>query len=273
MVVVSSYLGQLGRLVKVKCPSNQSTERSERYTFSRTLEGRVKAQLSPLSRRSWTVDVSTATPSDMGALMAFVLGEWGDGPFVWVAEGAAVTNMLTPEVGACGPAAVVSSTVSMAGPLQLPDGSWAGRSLSNPAPSPTLRFGPDTTPVIPGGKVTASAFVVGAGSKVGVQFRNASGAVLSQFTSAQTGVAGGTTRLAVTATAPATAASCTVYATGTTLAARPALTWTEQVMEWGEGQGCTKAVITAPSQRLVLALADPLYGRYSDVSFTIQEVG
>lgn len=271
---MSSYLGQLGRLVKLKCPASQSIDTAERYSYSQTLEGRVKAQVRPLSRRSWGVNVSTATPAEVGTLMAFAQGEWGNGPFVWVAEGAAVTNMLTPAVASCGPAAAsYSAGASVVGPLALPDGSWAGRSLLNSTPSSALYFGPPTVPVIPGRLVTASAYLVGAGAKCGVQFYTAAGVYISSASSAQAGVAGVATRLFITATVPATAASCIVYGTLSTQGARPALTWTPQVMEWGEGQGCDKALISPPSRSLVLALDDPRGGRYTDASFTVQEVG
>lgn len=270
---MSSFLGQLGRLVKLKCPSGQATERSERYSFTRTVEGRVKAQVKPLSRRSWQVDITTATPSDIGTLMSFTLGEWGNGPFVWVAEGAAVTNMLTPDVASCGPKAVQAGAVTIGGPLLLPDGSWAPRSLLNSTPASSLFFGPSTVPVIPGRAVTGSAFVMGTLALVGVQFYDAAGVAISSIPSSGLGVADVSTRVSVTATPPANAASCRVYTTRATQAALPALTWTPQVMEWGAGQGCDRAVISAPNQSLVLALDHPTYGRYTDVSFTIREVG
>lgn len=270
---MSSYLGTLGRLVKIECPASQNIDTSERYSYSRTLEGRVKAQVMPLARRSWDVNVNAATPSDVGTLMAFTHGEWGNGPFVWVAEGAAVTNMLTPAVASCGPEAVRAAAVTVVGPLLLPDGSWAGRSLANATPGSWLMFGPSTVPVIPGARVTASAYLLGAGAKVGVQFLNAAGSPITQFTSTASGVAGVATRLSVTATVPALAVSCVVYGANASQGVRPALTWTPQLMEWGDGQGCDKALISAPRRNLVLALDDPRGGRYTDASFTVQEVG
>ncbi len=270
---MGAWIGTLGRLVELEGVSAQQIEYWDGRTFQRTLEGRVVVQAKAKRNREWRISVGVGTPAALANIQALQDGEYGRGPFVFVPPLAQVTNMLMPDVSTCGPTAVVGSAASMAGPLRLPDGSWAGRSLSNPAPSPTLWFGQNTTPVIPGSKVTASAYVVGAGSKVGVQFRNGAGDAVGQSVSPQSGIAGVVTRLAVTATVPATAVSCVVYATDATLAARPAITWTDELFDWGIGAGCTKAIPHGFSTDLILALREKNYGRYSSIGFNVTEVG
>lgn len=270
---MSAFLGALGRLVPIYSNPSMKVSGVPARSFQTTLEGRVKAQVRPVGRREWALSAAYALPGEVGALLGFVSGEWGFGPFVWVPPTAPAINMLTPDVASCGPDVVVDAAVSVVGPLLLPDGVWAGRSLLNSAPSSPLRFGPGTTPVIPGGKVTASAYVVGVGSKVSVQFLNSVGGTVSQFVSSFAGVAGSATRISVTATVPATAVACTVYATNTTQAARPALTWTDYMHEWGPGECCPKAIVEAVEINALTGSTDLGGRRDSDLSFTIREVG
>lgn len=272
---MSVYLGTLGRLVELKCPSSQSLSEADRFSFGRTLEGRVKAQATPLARRQWGVSVATATPQEVGALAGFASGEWGYGPFVWVSTDAPVTNMLTPDAGSCAPGAYVlgsGTAVTAAGPMLTPDG-WAGRSYIKSTVN-SLFFGVDRVPVLPGEKVTASAYVLGAGAAAAVVFYDAANSVVSSTVSTVTATAGTVVRSHITQTAPANAVSCRPYVNAaTTQTTRPALTWTSQLFEWADGQGCPKAVISGLSRDLVLALREPSYGRYADASFTITEVG
>lgn len=270
---MSAYLGTPGRLIELKCPTDQSIPDDDVYTFERTLEGRVKAQARPLSRRQWSVKVDTATPREVGALAAFAAGEWGRGPFIWVSADAPVTNLLTPEQSLCDPSTLYTAGVTATGPLNLGADGWAGRSFTNPAPSTTFYFGNQGAPVLPGQKVTASAYLVGAGAAVQIRWADASGAFISFSTSAAGGVAGTAKRLSVTAAPPANAALAQVQAVNAAQGARPALTWTDQVFEWADGQGCAKAVLSGLNRDLVLALRESLYGRYADASFTITEVG
>lgn len=270
---MGTYLGTPGKLIQLRRVRTQDVEYWDGRTFQRTLEGRLKAQTKGTRNRAWTVSFAMATPSDLANIQALQDGEFGRGPFVFIPAGASTTNLLDPDVSTCGPAAVVSPTVSTAGPLQLPDENWAGRTLSNSSPTSTLRFGPDTTPVIPGSKVTASAYLVGAGAKVGVQFLDTSGSAIAQSLSTASGVSGKATRLATTVTVPAGAVVCTVYATATILAARPALTWTDSLFDWGIGAGCSKAMIHGFSGGLSKVLGKPNAASLSTLSFTVQEVG
>lgn len=271
---MSVYLGSLGRLVELRCPSSQAVGVDDGTTFEMTLEGVVQAQVRPVRvRRSWGLGVGAGTPADIANILAFSAGEFGNGPFVWVSADAPVTNLLTPDVSVCGESAVVGATVAQGGPLNLPGGGVAGRSLLNSNTAQNMYFGSAIVPVIPGQPVTGSAYVVGAGSKVGLNFHDAAGAYITNALSTGTGTAGATTRLSVTATAPANAASCVPFGQSTTQGARPAVTWTTQVFDWQPGEGCTKAILSGLSRDLVLALRDPSSGRYSNLSCTITELG
>lgn len=270
---MSAYLGTLGRLIPIYSNPSMKVSGIPARSFQTTLEGRVKVQVKSVARRSWDLSAAYASPSEVAALMDFAMGAWGNGPFVWVPPTAPSINLLSPEVASCGPAASVSVAVSVVGPLLLADGSWAGRSLANSAPASAMYFGPANVPVVSGSNVTASAYLVGAGSKCGVQFYTAAGGFISSAVSAASGMTGTAIRLSVTATVPATAATCVVYGATSTAGARPALTWTDQVNEWGPGEGCDKAIVEAVD-RTALTGHTALNGRRdSDISFTIREVG
>lgn len=273
---MSVYIGTLGRLVELPYVTASSITPAERYTFTETLEGRVKAQVRTVGRRVWSLSASRYLAQAQGALMSFINGEWGNGPFVWVSSDAPVTNMLTPEVARCGPQAVFSSTVSRSGPMALDDGQWSGSSLTTSDPTGTLWVGASKapTPVIPGVPVTASAYVVGGGAKVRLHWYRADGTLLpGTATSIGSGVAGSPRRLHVTATPPVGTVSCTMSTTRAPQIARPAVTWTDTLFDWADGRGCLSAVIHGVSKDVQSAHRDPNGFRAADMSFTITEVG
>lgn len=270
---MNAYLGQLGRLVPIYSNPSMEVSGIPARTFQTTLEGRVKAQVRPVGRRSWTLSAAYASPGEVAALLDFATGVWGNGPFAWVPPTAPAINMLAPDVASCGLEAIRTSNASMAGPLLLPDGSWAGRSLLNSDTSELMFFGPGTIPVVAGGTVTASAYVVGAGAKCAVQFRDSAGEFVSSKYSTQSGVAGSSIRLSVTAEVPPNAVSCAVFGANTIRGARPALTWTDHANEWGPGEGCSKAIVEAVSREALTGSTDVRGRRDSNISFTIREVG
>lgn len=270
---MSIYLGNLGRLVELKGPSSQSVSVDDGFSLETTLEGRVKAQARTARPRQWSVDIGAATPADIANLLAFAGGEWGNGPFVWVSVDAPVTNLLTPAIASCGREALYSATTSVGGPMALGDGTFSGRSLLADSATAWSFVGESRVPVIPGQKVTGSMTVIGAGAVVRLTWYGADGLTISHAESSVTGVAGSPRRIHVTGTPPVGAVSCLLATRGALQAARPAITWTDTLFDWHPGEGCPKAVIHGLSRQVILALRDPSYGRYSNASFTITEVG
>lgn len=269
---MSAYLGKLGQLIPIYSNPSMGVSGIPARSFQTTLEGRVKAQVKPVGRRVWELSAAYASPGELAALMGFVNGEWGNGPFVWVPPTAPAINLLAPGVASCGADAVMVPAVTVVGPLLCGD-DWAGRSLANSAPASPMPFGPATIPIIPGKPVTGSAWVVGVGAKVRLDWKNAAGGTISSVASTGSGIAGTATRLSVTGTPPVGAVSCSLYGTATTQAARPAVTWTDHANEWGSGEGCAKAIVEAVD-RTALTGSDLLSGRRdSNLSFTIREVG
>ena len=267
------YLGSFGRMIGIKCPSSQSVQTADRHTFDQTLEGRVKAQARPRGRRTWSLQTSEATtPEQHTALSAFAEGYWGNGPFWFFSADAVVTNMLPPDNSRC---AVLPShaspSISIAGPVQLPGGAWAPKSFRSINPAANMWHSEiQGLPVTPGQTVTVSAYAQGEGCRVYAFFTDATGAEVSRTPSPSVGVPSELRRLSATAVVPAGAVAVGLYSIGTTRGAAPAVTLTDTVQPWSDGQGCSKAVVSSFSRDQTLAVV----GRtYSNVSFTVTEVG
>lgn len=267
------YLGQLGRMIGVKCPASQQVQYEDRYTFKATLGGVKKGQVKPRAPRTWSLQTSDATtPPDIAALMQFASGAWGNGPFWFVSADAPFTNLLTPAGAELAPGEYVLTsglTVTEGAPLLTPDG-WASRSIIK-STNNGLFLGKDMLPVLPGMPLTAAAYVRGAGGCVQITWYDSAGSVISTAYSAVTPGATGVVRSWMTRTPPSNAVSCRV---GTNSAAAqvawPTLTWTDKLMPYSDGQGCPKAVVHAPSRSLVLTGPDRTY---SNLSYTVTEVG
>lgn len=272
---MSIFLGQLGRLVELKCPADQQVAAEDRFTFQTTLEGRVKSQARPVGRRSWSLSTSDATtPAEQAGLLSFAGGEWGPGPFVFVSADAPVTNMLSPAASLCDPLEVPigRALITATPPMQLPDGSWAGRSILKA--TGRLYIGAEATPVLPGREVTVSAVVKGVGAAVIINWRDIAGNSIASTASKVEATGSSPVRSWITAAPPENATSCRIAVNdATTQACHPAITWTGEPFDWAAGEGCPKSVIHSMSKNLTLASADPRGGRYASLSFTVTEVG
>lgn len=264
------YLGSLGRLIEIQCPTSLQDSRSGGFAFSTTLEGNVKAQVLPGGRRVWDVGLGQlTTPQDLQSLEQFSHGVWGPGPFVFVSADAPVTNMLTPGAASCDPVAGMRSTDRPDGPLFTPDG-WAARSIRSTDTSQVLWFGEKHTPVFEGQPVTASAYVLGDNARVRIYWYDAAGSQLSTSTSSVSATASGVVRSWVTATPPVGAVSCRVRGVSTVQGAWPAITWTDQLMPRSSGQGCDRAVVHSVTKEVVRATDTQ---QFYSAGFTVTEVG
>jgi len=112
--------------------------------------------------------------------------------------------------------------------------------------------------------------VRGTGSRVRIYwYDDTFGTPISSTTGVNVG-GDGWVRLHVTGTPPANAVGCRMIALNSERATRPAVTWTDTLQPWGEGQGCPRAVVHGYSRDLTLT---GLQGTYSGLSYTVTEVG
>lgn len=261
------YLGSLGRMIGIKCPASQRVDAESRYNFKRTIEGKRKAEIVPGGRRTWDVQTSDATsPAESATLQEFANGSWGRGPFWFLSADALTTNILPPITS------VFGSFVD-GGPLPLEGGGWApiGMRLAGGGAG-VIQFvaSSQDPPVIPGRTVTASAYVLGSAAYVTVQFFTAAGTLLTSLSSAPVSAASVARRVSVSAEVPFNAATARVTARDATTAARPAVTWTDSVQPYGDGQGCPKAVVHAVTRDVRLTVPG---ATYLNLGFTVTEVG
>lgn len=265
------YLGTLGRMVGIKCPSSQSVEPAPRYAFDQTIEGKIKARVRPIGRRTWSLGTSGATsPNEHSLLSQFAIGAWGTGPFWFLSADSLITNIMMPDESLCTPVHT-DSLVSAGGPVKLSTDAWAGSSYqsADPAVAPLL-LSRTAVPVTQGKKVTGSAWVRGTGAYVRLHWYGEGDAYLGLSIGNATSTPSVMTRVHVTGTPPAGAVSCRLLSSSALQVAQPAITWTDTLAEWGAGEGCSKAVVSTFSRDQVLAVQG---NSFSNVSFTVTEVG
>lgn len=267
------YLGTLGRMIPIYTTPSAQLETEERYSLSTTLEGRRKAQVKANGPRTWSLNAQFADPIEQGALAQFANGAWGRGPFRFLPADSMAVNLLAPKVSVCESTENPSGLVADGGPV-LAGGVWFARSYLNPS-SVAVFFGKDyesgAVPVVAGQRVTGSVHVTGVGARAQLTFYDAAGVSLGSSLGSPVGTASGWVRSWVSVLPPAGAVSARIFATSSTVrAAGPAITWSDSLLPWGDGLGCVKSVVSGSSRD---ALVSGLNGTFSNLSFTVSEVG
>lgn len=260
------YIGSLGRMIKLPYVGSQQLQQEERYTFKKTVEGKNSAQRVPRGHRSWALTADHFRSNESATLQEFADGSWGRGPFWFLSADALTTNALPP-------ISSVFGSYADGGPLALEGGAWAPFSLKPSAGGAgVIQFVATSQdpPVVHGRKVTASAYVLGSAAYVTVQFFTVGGSLLGSVSSASVSASTIARRVSVTADVPLNAATARVTARDATSAARPAITWTDSVQPYGDGQGCAKAVVHAVTRDVRLAMPG---ATYLNMGFTVTEVG
>lgn len=263
---MTSYIGPVGSLIPVKCPSSLGVSGGRDVSFTRTL-GRQKAFMGKVASRTWDAALSDATtPGQLAGLRW--LADYGTAPFVWFGPDAVMRNMLDPAVGG-----LVGGTHSgLEGPMvEVEPDVWVKSAVPNGVSSVALPYRSgslDPVPVMPGRPVTVSAWLRGSVSRIDIAWRNLAGAIVSS--SAGTATARPSLqRASRTLTPPVGAVQMTITYFGDQVAG-PAVSMTDRLNSYSPGKGCKRVVVHGLSEALVMATADVAY---SSASFTITEVG
>ena len=278
---MSAYIGPLGGLVELECPSDLRPTMERPFAEIVTTSGIVRQQVSQRTRRQWDFAVGVATPSEAAQLAAVVAGEFGYGPFWFVDPWAQVTNVMAPAASTLdlGSAMDPPNDMTPGGPVDLADGSRAGRSWvpSNPGAFRAVTYldgALHRVPVRNGQTVTASVYASGATVDVRMQWFDAAGSVAGVTSPTTHGPGSQMQRLWHFANPPVGVHAATIQVRGATRVARPALTWTSFLADWHVGQGAPSVAIPASlSQDITLATREQRGGRLASVSTTIREVG
>lgn len=137
---MAGYIGELGRMHKILWPTPVKVTNPTRYEVQSAPSRRWAFVTTPAAarRREWSLDV-TGTNREITGLSQLVAGAFGPGPWRFISDEAAVTNVLTPAEsmldgianggyvdGVGGPAAascVGGGEVIIAQSVPVPDGS------------------------------------------------------------------------------------------------------------------------------------------------------
>jgi len=267
-----AYLGPSGSLVEFKIsPSTVSESRPSSYRT--TMGGKVKVQRGKVTRRTWSVDVASASPLELSSLAALLQG--GTPPWVYVDPYAQVTNLYTPDQSVLMPGTWDTSVAFVEGGAVTVGGVTIPRSVSINTAN-TIRFGYRdgiklSPPAMPNVRVYASAYLQGSGTLV-LTFQDYSGASVGSSSLAYN-TSSGIARVAVSGIPPAGTASVQFNASGCLQAAGPAITWTDTLADWSVGRGCPAAVTEGLDEAVQIAVREANYLRRSQISFTVREIG
>ena len=228
-----SYIGPLDSLQAVSWTTSESMTPAQRYTFQDAPARRWSFTSSRPDRgalREWSVEFS-GTNRDKTILEGLATGAYGNGPFVYISEGATLTNVLTP-------AQSRMATFKNSGSMTTVGG-YSPVSLTGGA-SVVLA---DEVPVAPGKPATFTVDAMGP-TTLTVQVKNASGGVLSTVTGKSNG-GGLLERVSATiASVPWLGRYLTVSAAGYNVLSQPQVTWTEEPVPFEAGGGAAAVVIS-----------------------------
>jgi len=265
---MSTYIGTTGALMKVSCPSALSSGGGRAVSFSDT-QSRRKAFLGRVARREWTVDMAAVSPADMAVFEW--LADYGQPPFVYYPDDAALHNVLSPAYAAFAPGTHTGLDVGL---VEVEPGvhvkavAASGDNFSLPYRDGT---GLDRIPIA-SGPITVSAWMrggtVSGDTQFSVVWRSVAGDNISTASTRFPGTAG-FTRRHVTLTPPPGAAAITlqIWAQQT---AGLAVSLTDHLTDYAPGRGARRAVVHGLSRSLIAA-HDRL--TLEGASFTVSEVG
>lgn len=276
------WIGHPGSLFPLKDYVGQlDIDEEDEPVFTPLLGGGRRVRVSRTrAARTWSVTIPGAHADEVSNLRTLLTGSMG--PFVFVDPWAQVTNVLTPEQS------VLKSTspaISFGGSYPIADTGGTGFAMfarPNPAAAGgavgSVRIGPAPIPPIwTYRKVTASAYLATArtaGAFVTLRWLDAAGNVVgsSVVGNAVTGL-DGLRRSVATGTPPWGAVQCRVDTSYAEVIAQPAVTWTDEAMEWDAGNGALSVHATITGRSSEYAAPSDRSLRRHDLSFRVYEIG
>ena len=270
-----------GVLLPVVCESDLSVSHVQARSEFVAINGARTEFVAPRVNRAWSARVDVARPDEVAVLRALAGGEFGPGPFRLVDSWAQVTNvldarasLLEPWVGSANLSTVVRPSVD--GPV--------GRSIINLSSGVNLCPGVGYfAPAPPAGRrVTVSAYAWGSGTvTVRPVWGHGDGTTSNGTLSSGQSVPGDGSlgRVWVTEVVPAAVGgkpvvSVGVAVYGATYAARPCVTWSDELHEWAVGESPRQVVLDPPDYDVLTAWQGAgTNQRMASLSVTFREVG
>ena len=264
--MTSFWLGHPGALLPIPDRAVSLSRSTERVnTFATSASGRRRAyQTARVGLREWKVSVSRLRPTE-SAVLHELLNDT-DPPYVWVDPWSQVTNLMSPA------SALMQDCIpelAYLGRQPLADGGFATTARANPEGDP-VTLAP--APVETGLPVTASAYL--SAGTVTVVFLDQAGATVSETQSEPVIGVEALIRAHVSVLqVPAAAAAVALRIAGASVIARPAVTWTTELVDYGAGGGAAQVVLGAIEEAPVWAMTKATGQRWADTQFTVTEVG
>lgn len=257
---MTGYIGAVGRMLPLVWAEPAQVKRPTRYA-TQDAPGRRWAFVStPASarRREWTLEM-TGTQREMHPVLQLAAGYFGNGPWWFVTDEAAMTNVLTP-------AQSMLQGVANAGAADTVDGVSAVSVVGGGQVTLAERV-----PAIPSEPVTVSVDAAGA-TVLTVQPVNAAGLAVGPAKMVR---ADGELMQRIHATIPslpAAACAVTITARGYTTLACPQVVWSDEPAAWDVGQSSDSVIIEESSSTHT---GFEFYTRdwWRNASMTIKEVG
>lgn len=222
--------------------------------------------------RSWDVAVDMSTPGEVAALHELI--SMPAATLVLVDPWAQVTNVLSPEA---------SEAVSgdQGGGYALAEGGRVLRHRINAAAhsGAEARLNLGAAPIVPGGPVTVSTYAASRyGATVRGAFFGSSGSLIGStpLSLAAPVDLARMHRISVTVPAsavPASAVAVQVWVSYAEYVARPAVTWTDHLAEWGIGGTALQCVLEDVVDNVAYAASSASGPRRLGVSATVREIG
>lgn len=228
---MAGYIGELGRMHKILWPTPVKVTNPTRYEVQSAPSRRWAFVTTPAwaRRREWSLDVS-GTNREVTGLVQLVAGAFGSGPWRFISDEAAVTNVLTP------------AESMLAG---IANGGYVD-GVGGPAAASCVGGGEvviaQSVPVPAGSPVTVSVDTTG-GTVLTLQPVNAAGRPVgnARVERAQRQVMH---RLQVTIPVfPAAAVALKITASGYTTLCLPQVVWLDSCPRWDMGAGADSVII------------------------------
>ena len=266
------WIGHPGALLPLPGIKGELSRAAERpVTYKTSAGGNRRAYLSPRRAplREWQVTIPHLRPDEAATLHELVTST--DPPYLWVDPFSRLTNLLPPSA-----VTFVGSVPTLVplGRQPLTGGGWATTAAANLGGG-EVNLPP--APVTSGQPVTVSAYL-GAPSagRVTAVFLNSAGAEISGTERVSAPVVGLSTLNRASTTKvvpPGDAAAVSIRITGATVIARPAVTWTADLMPYGAGGGSGLVVLSGLVEAIERAELAANGKILSGISFTVTEVG
>lgn len=270
----TAYFGNPGIMIPIPF-TNQvevSESKNDNWSYQTTVTGRVHAQRRRFSRRTWEITPDTLPAQCYQPLRAMASGGFGDGPFHFILPHFGGINLITPDDSTFQSAACQdlfdSYGFNNTGGQML-DWQFQPGSVYDPAAETEYQV-TDNFYVTAGRTVTTSAWLKGASSTLAIVFYDSGGNFVDRATSPGDGSDTEWARTSVTTTVPNGAVTAYVSESKSTNTAGVQVTYTDSLIDYMSGIGCTKAVLNLSELDYAQYSAD---GYWLMPKITVTEVG